>query len=88
MPPNSVVMADVPRDAEAYYPSEHAILRKRKRGIKWDWVSNTLESGRVHPSHKPDCRVFMDYIAERGELLKVIANVEEGEIVTVAWDDS
>jgi antitoxin (DNA-binding transcriptional repressor) of toxin-antitoxin stability system len=28
----------------------------------------------------------MDYIDERGELLKVIANVEDGEIVTVAWD--
>lgn len=80
-------MADVPRDPEYYFPSEHCVLRRKRRGIQWKWVSNTLENGRVHPSHEQDCRVFMDYIESEGELLKVIANVENGEIVTVAWDD-
>ena len=82
------VQDSVPRDPSFYYPSEHCVVRKKERDIEWSWVSETLCEGRVHPSMKESCRVFMDDVCERRPMLKVVANVECGEIVTVAWDNT
>jgi len=75
----------IPREPDYYWPSTHAKQRRRDRGIQWEWVAHTIENGRVHPSVQDDCRVIMERIEDKNELLQVVANVESGEIVTVAW---
>jgi len=78
-------VTEIPREPGYYYPSDHAVIRKRDRGIQWGWVAHTIENGRAHPSVQDDCRVIMERIDQADELLQVVANVESGEIVTVAW---
>lgn len=76
--------ADVPRNAEHYWPSIHAKDQRRYRGIDWPDVSATLQHGTVKNSHEEDCKLFVrdcGYARPVG----VVANVETGEIVTIEY---
>lgn len=79
-------MSSVSRDPSQYHPTEHAVLRRRKRGFEWDWVSKTIQEGFLH-DHLERSTICFEYQAKRWRYpLKVIANPETGDIVTVRWD--
>jgi len=77
--------SNVPRDPEHYWPTEHAVLRKRKRGVEWNHVSTAIKQGRLHNKGENDTCVFT-YLTDEG-LLYVSTNHESGAITTVAWYD-
>ena len=78
-------MSSVPRDAGYYHPTGHAKQRRKYRDIDWEFVALTIEEGEVRKSHKTNCRVFRKEF-QTVDPVKVIANIETGEIVTVCWD--
>jgi len=73
------------RDPSEYHPSEHATVRKRTRNIEWEWVSNAIANGRIHPGLDENRRVFTDWVESRRGVLKVVVETTTGTIVTVAW---
>jgi hypothetical protein len=75
--------SNVPRDPEFYWPTEHAVLRKRKRGIDWNTVSDAIKTGRLHNQDANKTCVFIKNTAEG--IVYVAANHESGAIATVAW---
>jgi hypothetical protein len=78
-------MTEIPRDPEFYYPSEHAVLRKRRREIPWPKISKTLANGRIKNSHEDNCKLFLKQFDDDDLPVGVVANYECGEIVTVEW---
>lgn len=76
-------MSNVPRDPSTYWPTEHAVIRKKMRGISWDAVSDAIANGRLHNEGNNNTCVFI-HPTEQG-LLYVTANHENGAIATVAW---
>jgi hypothetical protein len=77
---------NVPRDPSHYSPSIHAGQQRKHREIPWDAVAATLREGEVRPSAKPSCRVFVARPTWTEGPVRVIANPECGEIVTIAWE--
>jgi len=71
----------VPRNPEEYYPTEHAVLRKKKRGIEWGNVSEAISNGRLNNEHENNQCVFTKQFDDR--LLYVAANYEQGAITSV-----
>jgi len=78
-------MTNIPRDAGFYWSSIHAGDMRRKRGIGIDTVITTLEEGEIRNSHKKTCRVFVKDFETLKKPVHVVADVETGEIVTIAW---
>ena len=74
-------MSSVPRDPSHYFPSEHAVVRKKERNVEWDDVSRAIERGRQHAYNDDDCCVFI--YKEDNKRIYVPANVETGEIITI-----
>ena len=77
--------SEVPRDPGHYFPTEHAVLRRRRRGIDWEQVSDAIRDGRLHNQGENETCVFT-YLTDEA-LLYVSANHESGAITTVAWYD-
>jgi len=77
--------SNVPRDPEHYWPTEHAVLRRRRRGIDWEQVSDAIQDGRLHNQGENETCVFINETSEG--LLYVAANHVSGAIATVAWYD-
>ena len=75
----------IPRDPEHYWPTEHCVLRRRKRGIEWDEVSETIATGRVNNDYKNDTCVFTKEIDD--ELMYVATNHENGAITSIWKND-
>jgi len=78
-------MSDVPREPEFYHPTTHAGQQRKDRGIEWVQVSKTLADGRVKTSHKKCCRLFIREFEGLDKPVGVVADVTNGEIVTVEW---
>lgn len=74
-------MNSVPRDPEHYYPSQHATIRKRERGIEWADVSEAIANGTVTESINGENQVLF-----YTESVTAVANPECGEIITVAQE--
>jgi hypothetical protein len=71
----------VSRDPEEYWPTDRAVLRKKKRGIEWANVSEAISNGRVNKEGSDDTCVFTKQFDDR--LLYVAANFEQGAIASV-----
>jgi hypothetical protein len=80
-----IMTSNVPRDPEHYFPTEHAVLRKRRRGINWEQVSDAITEGRVHNRDANETCVFIHNTSDG--MLYVAANHVTGAIATVAWYD-
>lgn len=77
--------SEVPRDPGHYFPTEHAVLRRRRRGIDWEQVSTAIKEGRLHNQDENETCVFINPTGEG--LLYVACNHVTGAITTVAWYD-
>jgi hypothetical protein len=78
-------MSKIPRDPEFYHPSEHARIRKRERDMSWDKVSNTIQNGRVKNAKGENCKLFVAEYEQDENPVGVMANVDNGEIITVQY---
>jgi len=77
---------DVSRDPSDYRPKDHAIDRAKYRGIDFDLIGKTIANGDVYTSHKSECRIFKQDYEHTDRPVRVVANVETGEVITVAWE--
>jgi len=78
-------MTNIPRDAGFYYPSEHAVIRKRDRNISWEIVSQTIETGEISEANGETRKTFTKWIADEGDILCVVACIKTGNIDTMFW---
>jgi len=76
---------EVPRNPAFYHPSTHAGQQRKHRGIEWGQVSQTITDGRVKNSHKEDCKLFVREFENTTKPVGVVANVENGHILTIEW---
>lgn len=76
---------DVPRDPGAYRLSIHANQRRLDRDIPKPAVATTIEDGEVKSTHRSECRLFEREVPGDARKLGVVANVHDGEILTVMW---
>jgi hypothetical protein len=76
---------DIPRNPEHYWPSIHAVQQSKDREIPWEQVSETIETGNTHDAYKADCVQFRKHYPDEEYPLNVVANIENGQIVTVMW---
>lgn len=77
--------AAVPRDPSHYHPSTHAKQMSRDRGISFSKAAETISDGEVRRTHKPKCKLFVKEFAGDDYPVGVVANVEDGHILTVEW---
>jgi len=78
-------MSEIPRDPGMYHPSDHAVQQAKHRGIDWPEVAETIQEGRVKTTHKEDCCLFVRSVERKSNELAVVANIENGHILTVEW---
>jgi len=79
--------SDVPRNPDHYHPSDHAVIRKKERGMPWDAVADTLRTGEVRHTHRSDVKKFVADLSQTERPVAVAANIKTGEITTVYWED-
>ena len=77
---------EISRDPSDYRPRDHVFDRANYRGIDLELVGKTISEGEVYPSHKSECRVFKRDYSFTDRPVRVVANVETGEVITVAWE--
>jgi len=75
----------VNRDPGHYWPSLHAQQQQRYRGIDWVDVSETIANGKMKYSHKENCKLFIKEFAHYDDPVGVVANYDNGEILTVEY---
>lgn len=71
-------MTGVPRDPSEFWPTEHAVVRKKERGVDWDDVAHAIQHGQTSKSWSKDNA----YLYSTGDVT-VAADVEDGAILTV-----
>jgi len=81
-------MSSVPRDPGHYSPTEHAVLRKRRRNIEWESVSEAIQEGEIYDGKDRSDILFEYKLAYRDKPLRVYADPDAGDIITVAWKDT
>jgi len=75
----------ISRNPDDYYPSDHATIRAKERGIDWPVVVNVIEQGEIKDSHKEDCVLFVDEYSFTPDPVGVVADYTDGEIITVEY---
>jgi len=78
-------MSDVPRDPGLYHPTDHAVQQAKYRGIDWPEVAKCIQTGRIKNSHKDHCKLFIMAVEHREKPLAIVANTNDGRILTVEW---
>lgn len=73
----------ISRDPEFYFPSDHAYNRAKQRGIDFEIVAETIESGQVKDAYGSNCKLFVKEIPTHENPIGVIADVETGKIITI-----
>lgn len=68
---------DVPRDPSAYYPTEHASIRKRDRDFEWPEIADVIENGEIYDWSSENVVLF------HSEEFTVPVNYDQGAIITV-----
>ena len=75
----------ISRDPSSYSPSIHAKQQRKWRGISWDQVAKTIESGTAHQTPAEDRVLFVQDFEDEEDPVGVIVVPDAGEIVTVEW---
>lgn len=76
---------NVPRDPEFYHPTIHSLQMARERKIPWDYVATTLSQGEIHRAEKSGCRLFLREFDYLPFPIGVVANKNDGDVVTVEY---
>lgn len=77
---------EISRDPSDYRPRDHALQRAKYRGIDLELVSETIADGSVDPSWEDNCHVFKKSSVHTDYPVRVVANTETCEVITVAWE--
>lgn len=75
----------IPRDPSHYRLSIHAGQRRVERDIPKEAIADTIETGEVRHTNHENKRLFVKQYPGDEYPVGVVANVEDGEIVTVEW---
>lgn len=78
-------MTDISRNPEDYSPTTHAGQQAKHRNIHWDYVAEAIREGEIQQSHKEDCVIFVREFVSKDDPVGVVANVENGAIITVEY---
>ena len=78
-------MSTTRRDPSRYHPTVHAGQQAKDRDIDWELVADAIETGTIRDTHGRHCRQFVYNSEDIEQPVYVVANVESGDIVTVAW---
>ena len=78
-------MSTTRRDPSRYHPTVHAGQQAKDRDIDWELVADAIETGTIRDAPGRHCRQFVYNPEDLDEAIYVVANVESGEILTVAW---
>lgn len=76
---------DISRDPGDYHMSYHATGRANYRHIDYEMVCETIRDGEIKNSHKENCCLFIKELWYTENPVGVVANYEDGEILTVEW---
>ncbi len=76
---------NIPRDPSKYSPTVHAGQQAKHRNISWDQVAETVQEGELRQSHAENCVLFVQGFASKENPVGVVANYEEGVIITVEY---
>lgn len=81
------VQTNISRDPEDYRLSIHAGQQLRERDIPKLAVPEALIAGDIRHTHEREKRLFVTDYPGCDRPVGVVANVHDGEIVTVMWRD-
>lgn len=77
--------AQAPRDPSDYRLSIHAGQQRTHRDIPKAAIKEAIRYGEIRDTHKPQTKLFVaDYPGEDLPV-GVVADIHDGEIVTVEW---
>lgn len=77
----------IPRDASHYRLSVHAGQQRVDRDIPKAAIADTLETGSIRQTHRPNVRMFTKQYPGDEWPVAVVADVVSGEILTVEMRD-
>ena len=78
-------MTEISRNPEDYRPTTHAGQQAKHRDIDWQHVAETIREGDIKNSHKENCVLFVKEFISKDKPVGVVANVEDGAIITVEY---
>ena len=77
---------NIPRDPEHYWPTDHAVIRAKRRSIDTELFAEIITDGVTqlakngHPQHR-----FIKEFEHYEEPIALVANVESGAVVTTFY---
>jgi len=77
----------VPRDASHYRLSVHAGQQRVDRDIPKSAIADTLETGKISQTHRQNVKMFTKQYPGDEWPVAVVANITDGEILTVEMRD-
>lgn len=77
--------SQVPREPSNYQPTTHAVQQSKHRKIDFKDVAQVIQEGATRPTHKDDCYLFISELPHYNDPIGVVANIQNGNILTVEY---
>jgi len=75
------------RDPSSYSPTVHCVQQYKHRDIALEDIAATIKEGKQKTTHKEDVYLFIKEFSWYEQPIGVVANIKNGNILTVEYRD-